>query len=536
MLSIARWGTPESDESLPRQRRTLLLRTLIAWAWVFGCFMTWSLATPFWSSPDAPAHDLMAWHVGHGNLLPEPTDVLHAGVTSNAVTRAPQGLVRSADTVDCYAHEPRVAAGCMSEPGDDPALVDFVNPAGRNFPTYYLATGWPSTLVGGEGGLWAMRVAAAAVAALFVAWAASAAWTRARPMTAMVGLIVSLTPMAAYLGGAINPNALEITAAMALAATSVVFLREPDTWLGRVMYRRAMIAAGVMVTIRLLSPVWVLVWVAAFVLLADRQAWNRVRTRRGMAWAAVPFLGVVFNVVWTYSSALTDYQAEPKHALSWTQAFWASKAQIDEFASVATQVGTFGWLDTALPSSSYYYYALTVVFLVAVAWVFLPGREALVTAWLLFAAYLVPIALQAGQWNTNGAVWQGRYTLPLSVMIAIMTLMLAADRLHAPGVVALARRFTTVLPLAMMVVLWVHVSAFTVQLRRNIKGVYGRAPAEEHWAPVVPAEVLVLLLVLLLGTAWLAFGIGCYRERGVSVAGKVPRASRPRADDNHPSE
>ena len=23
-------------------------------------------------------------------------------------------------------------------------MVDFVNPAGRNMPTYYLATGWPS--------------------------------------------------------------------------------------------------------------------------------------------------------------------------------------------------------------------------------------------------------------------------------------------------------------------------------------------------------------------------------------------------------
>ncbi|WP_114423698.1 DUF2142 domain-containing protein [Nocardioides houyundeii] len=535
MLSIARWG-PADPESPAPQRRTLLVRTLVVWVWVFACFLTWSLATPFWSSPDAPAHDLMAWHVGHGHLLPDPTEVLNSGVTSNAVTPAPEGLVRSAETVGCYAQERRTAAGCMVSPGDDADLVDFVNPAGRNFPTYYLATGWPSTLFDGVAALYAMRVAAAAIAALFVAWAASAAWTRARPMTALAGVAVALTPMAMYLGGAINPNSLEITAAMALAATSVVFLREPETWLGAVMYRRAMIAAGVMVTIRLLAPVWVLVWVVAFALVADRRAWRKVLTRRGLAWAAVPFLGAVFNVVWTYTAALTDYQDEPKHSLTLAQAFWASKENIDRVGSVSTQVGVFGWLDTVLPGSTYYYYALTVVFLVAVAWVFLPGREALVTAWLLVAAYLVPIVLQAAQWNTNGGVWQGRYTLPLSVMIPIITLVLAADRLQAPRVADLARRFTTVLPLAMVIVAWVHVSALRLQLRRNIEGLDGLAPAEERWSPVVPAEALVLALALLLVVAWLAFGIGCRRERAVTTAGKVPRASRPRADDNRPSQ
>lgn len=513
-----------SDRGGP-SRRGLLLRTLVAWVWVFVCFMTWSLATPFFTSPDAQAHDLMSWHVVRGDLLPQQTDVLHAGVTSNAVTQAPEGLARAAESIDCYKHQPDVTAACLVPPTDDGPVVDYVNPAGRNFPTYYLATGWPSLFTDGAAALWAMRTAAAALAALFVAWAITAATTRVRSATAVAGVAVALPPMTMYMGGAINPNSTEITAAMALAACSVVFLREPDTWLGRVMYRRAMIAAAVMVTIRLLAPVWVLVWVVAFALVATRPVWREVLTRRGLSWAALPFVGTLFNLAWTKLAGMTEFQAEPKHDLGLWDAFWASKTFIDDWGTVVSHVGSFGWVDTNLRPEHYYYYAFTVVFVVALGWVFLPRREALVTVWLLGASYLVPVVLQALQWNTNGGVWQGRYTLPLTVMIPIMTLMLAADRLREPRLAPVARRVSLVLPLALLVLLWVHVKAIGVQLQRNTVGVSGLAPVEDQWVPPLPTGVLTALLAVTLLLAWGAFVLAARREASRVEPGRVPTAS-----------
>ena len=98
------------------------------WVWTFAAFTVWSLATPLWSSPDAPAHDLMAYHAVR-DLSIEPTDVYANGGTSNAITYAPRGLVESAATVDCYRYLP-TPANCMSPPTDDDTLVPFVNPAG----------------------------------------------------------------------------------------------------------------------------------------------------------------------------------------------------------------------------------------------------------------------------------------------------------------------------------------------------------------------------------------------------------------------
>ncbi len=104
-------------------------------------------------APDAPAHDLMAYHAVR-DLTIERTDAYaNGGVTdtnptapggnSNAITYAPRGLVDSAATIDCYRFLP-TPADCIKPPADDDTLVPFVNPAGRNLPTYYLATGWPS--------------------------------------------------------------------------------------------------------------------------------------------------------------------------------------------------------------------------------------------------------------------------------------------------------------------------------------------------------------------------------------------------------
>jgi hypothetical protein len=482
------------DDTAVRGR--LRRNTALCWVWTFAAFTVWSLATPLWTSPDAPAHDLMAYHAVR-DLSIEPTDVYSEGVTTNAITRAPRGLVQSAQTIDCYRYQ-ATPANCLAPPTDDEALVDFVNPAGRNMPTYYLATGWPTFFVSVPHAVWAERVAASAIAALMVAWAFGAAMTRVRKSVAVTGLVMAVTPMTMYLGGAVNPNALEIVAGLALAACSVVFLQDGPTWLGRVMFRHAMIAATLMVTIRMLAPVWVLAWAVAFALLATRRHWAHVLSRRGLAWTALPVAGALFDLFWTLTSGITDYQAEPKYAYSLWTSLKMSQDQVESL-TVLQQVGDYGWLDTPMPNGVYIRVLFAVLFLGFTAFLWLSTRQMVTVGWLFLAQYALPILMQAAQLNTNGLVWQGRYTLPLTVMVPVFLMMYAAPRVRAETWPQLVRVLAWSYPVAVLLLLSAHWRGLLVELRRNASGFNGPTILSGVWQPpLVSALTLIIVHVVLL--------------------------------------
>ncbi len=470
--------------------------TLLAWVWCFASFMVWSLATPLWTSPDAPAHDLMAYHAVR-DLSIEKTDVFANGVTSNAITDVPKGLKDSSDSSGCYAFMIG-PADCLVAPTDDMTLVPYVNPAGRNLPTYYLATGWPSLLVPVTLAVWADRVAAAALASLFVALAFGAVMTRTRRSVAVTGLAMAVTPMTMYLGGSVNPNTLEITTGLAIAACSVVFLQDgPESWLGRAMYRNTMIAAAVMVSIRMLAPVWVLAWVVAFALLATRRHWAYVFSRRGLPWFCLPVVGALFDVGWTITSGITEFQAQPRFAYSFVTNLGLSKDQIDSI-TLGQQIGIFGWLDTPMPNGVYIQVLMVVMFLAFTSVLRLTMRQALVVVWLSVAQYVIPVVLQAVQYNTNGPVWQGRYTLPLTVMVPIFLMMYAAPRWRATPDRMLVWHVAWTYPLAVIVLASAHFRGLVVELRRNASGLNGPTVLSGVWQPPLGALTLLIVQAVLL--------------------------------------
>lgn len=521
-------STPAEEPNRDRWRGKLLKRTALIWVGVFALFNLWSFATPLWMSPDANVHEAMAYHSVREMGI-EPTDVEANGVTSNTNTPIPQGVAESGWSIGCIIHQPEHNATCIQP--INPELdekIDFANSAGRNIPTYYLITGWPSLFVDVQYFPYADRAAGAAVAALMVAWAATAAMTRRRPGVALLGVIVPMTPMVTFLGGAVNPNALEITAALALAATSVAFLLEgPDTWLGRVMFRRAMIAVAIMCSIRMLAPVWALVWALAFVVLATRKHWAHIFSRAGIGWFLLPVFACVVNVAWTLYSGVSDIQAVPKHAYPF---FDALKIVTDfqQSAMLTQMIGNFGWLDTPLPPGDVYRYGLAALFVIFAVILRLRQREiALLLALALIQHYL-PILMETLQLNDNGLVWQGRYTLPITLLVPVFALMLASERLPRPGTGGAAEASTTraiawMFPVATFFMLLVHFRGFLQVLRRYVSGVTGEGLFDPSgWQPPLPVEVLIaghtaLLLAVLVSITW-------YLRRDV-VATAVPSPS-----------
>lgn len=476
---------------VPAGRTHLRRWTLVLWVWVSAFFALWALATPHWTPPDSVAHHMRAYGAGHGQVvLEDPGFVEGLPFATLGVNTVPAGLLGSATSVSCYAFQPEVSAGCIAPIGTDATQVEYLNPLGQNPPLYYLATGWPSRLVDLPDAVTANTVAALLLAALFVAWALGAARGMRRPALAVTAVVAGCTPTVLYFGGALNPNSLEITTAMAMGACSMAFLSDPDTPWGRSMLKRALLAATVMALTRMLAPVWILCW-GAFVLLAHgRRGGRAVFTRANVPWLALPVLGAAAQAAWTLLRVGQVEGPEPAADLSLVAAWKESMNQIDA-VSLGQAVGVFGWGDTPLRAGLTHYYVVAGVFLVAACWLLLSRRASVALALFVAASYLLPIALQAMQWNSNGPVWQARYTMPLLVLVPIAALFLASGSEELSPV--LWSRVRLVFPALLAVLAWVQVAAYLTQLRRNVDGLSGDT-FDGDWSPALGAPVLAALL------------------------------------------
>ena len=475
----------------PAGRTRLRRWTLGLWVWVSVLFGLWALATPHWTPPDSIAHHLRAYGAAHGQVvLEDPGFVEGLPYATLGVNTVPAGLVDSATSVSCYTFQPEVSADCIAPIGPEESTVEYLNPLGQNPPLYYLATGWPSRFVDLADAVSANTAAALLLAALFVAWALVAARGMPRPALAVTAVVVGCTPTVLYFGGVLNPSSLEITTSMAMGACSMAFFSDPGSAWGRTMLRRSLVAATVMALTRMLAPVWILCW-AAFLLLAHgRPGVRALFTTANVPWLALPFLGAAAQAAWTLLRVGQVVGAEPVADLSPVAAWRESMSQIDA-VTLGQAVGVFGWGDTPLRPGLTNYYVVAGVFLVAACWLLLSRRASLALALFVATAYLLPIGLQALQWNSNGPVWQARYTMPLLVLVPIAALFLAArsDEL-TPHLWA---RLRLVFPVLLAVLAWVQVEAFLTLLRRNVDGLSGDAFSGD-WSPPLAAPVLATLL------------------------------------------
>ncbi|WP_157953123.1 DUF2142 domain-containing protein [Nocardioides allogilvus] len=495
-------------------RGGLWRNTVVFWVWGALFFSLWSLATPLWSAPDSIAHDLRAYGAAHGNLTPAPPPGERVFGTTG-VDRVPAGLVSSAGTAACYAFQPEVSAGCMAPLGTDEKLVRYDNPAGRYIPTYYVATGVPSLVVPLSLAMPAERVAALLISSFFLAWALAAACTMRRPAIAVTGVVIGCSPMVGYLGGVVNPNSLEITAMAAVGASSLAALLRPDSPISPTLLRHALLAGSVVCITRMISPVWLAIWLGVLLVAFGGVLVKRLLERRMLAWTALPIVASLVNCAWTFSSAGALSGTPVAAQVSASQAWSLSAARID--GGLNEVVGQFGWLDTTLSPRDYTFYIAAAVFLIGILATFVDRRRLVAIATLIAAAYFVPVAIQAAQWNSVGPVWQGRYTIPLLILVPTMAAMVAAQSEH-PLTERIAFAFVPVTGL----LAYVHVRAYFVQLRRNVGGASGDA-FDGGWEPPLTAEVQFALLTVLVVLTWLVLSRSLLR----TVERPVPGAAVP---------
>lgn len=181
----------------------------------------WAIALPSNGTYDENQHIVRAYAVVDGQLLPSGKGVDAAGLPAEAF-RAPRSLLPENSACTWQPRPPQPAA-CQRKVTDS-TRTDMPTQAARYSPVYYALVGLPLRVSPDFTGVVVARLISALLLAMLLASAmAIAARYCGRLMVAAVALVS--TPMVLNLGGAVNPNGMEIGAGVLLFVSLLALVR-----------------------------------------------------------------------------------------------------------------------------------------------------------------------------------------------------------------------------------------------------------------------------------------------------------------------
>jgi len=490
----------ESSDARPWSARRCWVVSFLLFAMLAG---SWSLASPLFSAPDEPAHVINAAAVVRGQLLPP-----HDGGVSQV--RVPAVYASAHAVPGCFAFKATVPADCA--PGLTGPTSDVVvgTPAGRYPLLYYAVVGLPTLVAPPKLAVYLMRLISILLCAGFLAGALSAAASARRPRFLVLGVAVAVTPMVLFLAGAVNPNSLEIAAAVCLWVCGLVLVGRPPAAAVPGLVSGLGASACVLVLTRALSPVWLACIGAVLLLLAGWsqlvELWRRPDVRRCVV--AIAATSVV-AMLWIYYAGTNAVDTTTRrYPLAGPAGLRASLDRTDW--SLHQMVGIFGWLDAPASPLAYYAWFFVIGLLLLLGLAAAGPRVRLALLSLSVATVLLPVALESRVAPYLGLVWQGRYTMPIAVGVPLLAgyaltelpQSSSAGHLPTPVDAFLPRLCGTVV--ATLVI--AHVSAFLWALRRYTVGLgltHKLDLFSGRWQPpLTAAGVSVLFAVAALGYGW----------------------------------
>jgi hypothetical protein len=401
---------------------------------VVGFFLlmsAWALANPLISGPDEPAHVIRAEAIVRGQLIGRP---VYAQAGNPNTTVLVPGFLQQANAFRywCYIFNLNTTAVCAPPLSGPDHLVRVTTYVGHYPPLYYAVVGLPSLAYPGRGGVFVMRLASALVNALLLGTALWLALRRSRLVA--LAVLVAATPTVIYYSGSVNPNGMEMTAAVCFWCA---VLGLTTSWPGRAARVEVVVAAvsgSLLGLARGLSPVWVVIAVGAALLGANAGRLRELSRRRDVLVAGCVLVVVALAAVaWILGEHGLDELGFPNH-LSDGWLFIHSLDGTPHY--LAEMVGVFGANNIPAPP-----FATTVVvgsFAVLVAGALVVGswRQRLVLLALLVGIIAVPIAVGVVSGRHYGLIWQGRYTVAIGVgspIFAGYVLTSWFERARGPG-------------------------------------------------------------------------------------------------------
>lgn len=486
----------------------------------FAMLLAWGLGTPLQQAPDEWAHLYRAASIYDGQILISAPGQMDP--TLGDPVRVPGSLVADRNAAQCFMHRNLVPVSCSHPKPTSDALVLTSTPASRYPPFYYLLVGWPLLFGHGAAALYLMRVVAAAVSAVFLAWGMLSVF-KLRAGLAATGMIVAVTPMVAWLATMINPNGLEIAAAVALWPQLLLWVTAKETRLRRAGALGAAAAAATMVLARSVSIIWVCVAVISMIPLM-RLGWLRTQLRNRSTYFAVGgvVLAGVITLAWSAISRQTELGPRKSrgyhvhHDSLWHNVGLAYD-QLPRWWHQA--IGDFGWLDTPISDRAVLLYELVLVLLVG--WALIRsvqtrGFSALAAA-VIAAGFtlIVTLYLSASVMNKLSVeFWQGRYSLPMAVGVPLLLG-------YAAPITGRKSRWLTVgvSLLASAAISLIALRGFLGFFQRNSVGLHGALSLRGGWQP--PGGIVLWLVILTLSLLGLAVVAVLGTVGGITNQGSV---------------
>jgi hypothetical protein len=477
----------------------------------------WMLATPLFAGPDEPSHVVKAAATVRGELLPHRVE----GTRYQFVT-VPQRLDAANAAAGCVAFKPQQDASCVDYAGSgaDASVPTLV---GRYPPAVYAIIGLPTLVSTGVGAMYAIRLLFVLATAVCVA-SALADLDVLGGALARVALLVAVTPMTLFLSGTINPNAVEIAAALLVWTSALRLLAHAGD--GAVASREVARCGGaalVLALARPLSPLWLACIAGVLVVGFAPGPSLRVLARSAAArvWAAVLVVACAAQTAWVL---LTDpIYGDATSATDWSRSEALRNSLGRLSAQLREMIGVFGWLDTPAPELTRVVWSGALGLLLLAAFAAGARRERLALGALLAVLVVVPVVLETAQARDLGTSWQGRYSLPAAVALPLLSAVVLVRRLTLPP--TFARALMASLAGALVVA---HVAAYWQFLRRFTVGANGPVLffLDARWHPPVPALVLVAGYAVVIGAfAWTALALSPARAPARPVAQSVGTSS-----------
>lgn len=440
----------------------------------------WVFAVPPFRGIDEFDHAYRAAAVAHGQLLPS-SEVVADG--RGAYLSVPPSIVKAASPI-CSRYHYTGHDNCNPVRPVGKGLVEVASGAARYNPAFYWLTGKAAQPFEGTGNLYVTRVSALLLCLGFFWLAAYALASSFRTVWPLGALTLSVTPVFVYSTSLGAPNGVEMTSALALWCSLLgLGARHLERTQERALILIGMVSTAVLVTPRLLGPMWAILILAAVVCCLGRRRTLQLFTAHRVLMvvtAVVVVAATLAALVWNRLAAPNALSAEPDLGLGNPLGNSLAQFPLYAFQSIAAFPGR----DEPAPLPVYVAGLLALGLAAFIAsrgvdrrwWSALAG---LVVVWLG-----VQLVVTVSTYSHLGPVWQGRYALPFSAGIPVVMAALS----ERAGVRLPTR--SVAVGLAGLLFVAHAVSIAGVYLRELETSPYSGTP---QWVDV-PAGALVLLV------------------------------------------
>ncbi len=459
----------------------------VAVAGFYVLLLSWILVIPPFGGTDEFDHAFRAAGTARGEWFVTPTDATQG---TGAWMDVSPDLVRAAQP-ECNARIYTTPARCAGTVVG--GQVRIASTAGRYHPLFYAVVGTVALPFSGDQALYAMRLATAALAALFVALALVAVRAWGRTTSAPVAVVVACSPMVAYSCAIVAPNGVEMTAALAFWCALVGLAVADERFLRRLIVV-ALVSGVALCTLRSLGPLWC-AGIAAAVLVGVRRPDGRLkelaRRRDARIGVTAVTLSALQGGIWTMTmGALQLAQGSHGHtSLDSRVLKVAVLAPVWLFQCIAA------FPQREDPTHPSVYVCYLVVFGVLAVTGLRAADTRLRAAFAGIAGFCLvfPFVTTVSSYDAFGTAWQGRYGLPLS----LGTVILCGFALDRAGR-GLPTRWATLVP-----VLFVVAQVVSVGWTLHVE--LGRSPLADSSA-WLRAPVWLACSLALVGSAAMVYG------------------------------